>query len=183
MTGMTMIFLAQPFLSSVASASAQQPQPKSFEDWCRQREYVLAATIRTIDVLLEKAVTQDCKLADRKLKTLTILDLVSYDISDLKPLAKFTNLTKLDLGGNQISDLKPLVGLTKLTRLDLSSNRISDVKPLAGLTQLTELGLSGNQIGNLKSLAGLSKLTRVLLDENPLAVKVCPVKPASICRF
>ncbi len=124
MTGMTMMFLIQLFLSSVASASPQQPQPKSFEAWCRQRKSVPASTRHTIDVLLKKAGTKDCKLADRQLKT----------------------LTRLDLDGNQISDVKPLAGLTKLTRLYLAENQISDLKPLAGLTKLTDLTLDENRI-------------------------------------
>jgi|GEM_PF-2833104 len=161
MTGMTMMFLAQPFLSSVGSASPQQPQPKSFEAWCRQRKSVPAATRRTIDVLLKKTGTKDCKLADRQLKTLTRLYLHENQISDVKPLAGLTNLTILNLDRNQISDVKPLAGLTNLTRLNLAGNQISDVKPLAGLTNLTDLAIG----------------------ENPIDSKVCPIKPESICRF
>jgi len=99
MTGMTMMFLVQPFLSSVGSASPQQPQLKSFEAWCRQRKSVPADTRRTIDVLLKKAGTKDCKLADRQLKTLTILSLSMNQISDVKPLAGLTKLTTLMLTG------------------------------------------------------------------------------------
>jgi internalin A len=120
-TGM-MMFL--PFLSSIASAAPQQPQPKSFEAWCRQRKSVPVATRHTIDILIKKAGTKNCKLADRQLKT----------------------LTDLDLDRNEISDLKPLAGLTKLTTLYLGSNQISDMKPLAGLTNLNYLWLGGNQI-------------------------------------
>jgi internalin A len=180
MTGMMMMFLAQPFLSSVASAS---PQPKSFETWCRQRKSVPAATRHTIDILLKKAGTKDCKLADRKLKTLTTLNLGGNKISDVKPLSGLTNLTLLDLSLNQISDVKPLAGLTNLTDLDLLGNRIRDVKPLAGLNKLNTLWLFGNQISDVMPLAGLTNLTTVLLSGNPIAIKVCPVKPEYVCEF
>jgi hypothetical protein len=81
--------------------------------------------------------------------------------------------------------------LKTLITLDLSTNKIVDVKPLAGLTNLTGLGLYENQIIDVKSLAGLINLTELDLGNNPLAeplpgriaVKVCPVKPASICKF
>jgi internalin A len=139
MTGMTMMFLVQMLLSIVASASPQQPKPKSFEAWCRQRKSVPTSTRHTIDILLEKAGTKDCKLADRQLKT--------------------------------------------LTTLNLFDNQIGDVKPLAGLTNLTHLSLDRNQIGDVKPLAGLTNLTNLRLWENPIAIKVCPVKPASICKF
>jgi Leucine-rich repeat (LRR) protein len=118
MTGMMMMFfLVQSLLSGVASASPQQPESKRFETWCCQKKSVPAATRQTIDILLKKAGTKDCKLADRQLKT----------------------LTNLDLDDNQISDVKPLTGLTNLTRLSLEKNKI--------------------------------------------LVKVCPIKPASICKF
>ena len=118
-----MMFLVQPFLSIAASAS---PQPKSFEAWCRQRKSVPGSTRYTIDVLLEKAGTKDCKLADRQLKT----------------------LTNLSLGfSHQISDVKPLAGLTNLRVLDFRANPL--VKPLPG----------------------------------SIDIKVCPLKPESICKF
>jgi internalin A len=146
MTG-TMMFLAQPLLSRVASASPQQPEPKSFENWCRQKKSVPAATRHTIDILLKEAGTKDCKLADRQLKTLTNLRLDFNQIRDVKPLAGLTNLTSLWLLGNQITDVKPLEGLTNLTSLWLGNNPLAE--PLPGR----------------------------------IAVKVCPVKPESICRF
>ena len=155
------MFLAHPLLSSVASADPQPSQINSFEAWCRQKESVPTATKKTIDVLLKEAGTKDCKLADRQLKT----------------------LTSLDLGGNKISDVKLLAGLTKLNYLALSFNQISDLRPLAGLTNLTTLILNGNQISDMKPLAGLTNLTELSLKENLITVKVCPVKPESICRF
>ena len=151
------MLLIQPFLSNVRSASSQQPQPKSFKAWCLQRNSVPADTKQTIDVLLKKADTTDCKLANSKLNTLTELDLSDNRISDMKPLARLTNLTDLSLMGNQISDVKPLAGLTKLTKLNLRQNKISDFTSLSGLTKLTDLWLNGN----------------------PIAEKVCPVKPES----
>jgi internalin A len=203
LTGMTIICLAQPLLSSVASASPQQPETKSFAIWCSQKESVAAATRYTIDVLLEYVSTKDCKLADRQLKTLTTLNLYSREISDVKPLEGLTNLTELNLGSNQIADVKPLAGLTNLTELSLSnnqiddmkplerltnltflnlgSNQIVDVKPLAGLTKLTFLALDWNQIGDAKPLEGLTNLTTLWLNNNPIVVKVCPVELVPIC--
>jgi Leucine-rich repeat (LRR) protein len=57
------------------------------------------------------------------------------------------------------------------------------VKPLAGLTKLTDLSLNSNQIVDVKPLEGLTKLTSFWFVLNPIAVKVCPVKPKSICTF
>jgi internalin A len=123
----------QPFLSSVASAA---PQPKSFEAWCRQKNSVLVETRHTIDVLLKKAGTKNCKLADRQLKTLTHLDLIWKKIVDVKLLAGLTNLTYLVLTGNKIVDVKPLASLTNLIILNLTGNKIIDVNQIGDVQPL-----------------------------------------------
>ena len=91
-------------------------------------------------------------------------------------------LRRLD-ANNQIVDVKPLVGLSNLTNLWLRNNKIVDIKPLAGLRNLTDLWLSINKIVDVKPLGGLRNLTRLLLERNQITVKVCPVKPESICKF
>jgi internalin A len=191
-------------LSPVFPVVAAPEQPKSFLQWCQQKGSVPATTRRTIDILLNEAGTKNCNLADRQLRTLTELDLSinqlvdiqplagltnlkelrldSNQIVDINPLAGLTNLTILYLHTNQIVDLKPLAGLTNLTALYLYSNQIVDVQPLSGLTNLTMLGLRSNQIVDVQSLAGLTNLTLLHISNNPIPIKVCPVKPASICR-
>jgi internalin A len=195
------IILAQVF--PIAATLSQQP--KTFLQWCQQKKSVSADTKRTIDILLHEAGTKDCKLADRKLRNLTELDLSINQLVDVQPLAGLTNLTELRLDSNhivdiqplagltnltilylhtnKIVDLKPLTGLTKLTALYLYSNQIVDVQPIAGLTNLTILGLRSNQIIDIKPLAGLTNLNFLYLNSNPIPMKTCPVQPESICLF
>ncbi len=196
--------IASLFLSPVFGVVAAPEQPKSFLQWCEQKDSVPAATRHTIDLLLNEAGTKNCKLADRKLRTLTELDLSIDRLVDIQPLVGLTNLTELRLDSNQIVDIKPLAGLTKLTILYLHTNQIVDLQPLAGLTNLTALylygnqivdiqplagltklnilGLRSNQIVDLQPLAGLTNLTDLYVGGNPIAIKVCPVKPLSICK-
>jgi hypothetical protein len=108
--------LAYPLLWNIggatsASASPQQPKPKSFAQWCQQKKSVPADTRHTItsrrgyanDVLLEEADTKDCQKADTKLRNLTTLDLNSNKIIDVQPLAGLTsNFIAIPLG-NPIS--------------------------------------------------------------------------------
>ena len=175
------ICLCSASIVVTAVPSAQKPQ--SFAQWCLQRESVPTATRHTIDVLLKEAGTNDCQQADTKLRNLTTLNLAANNIVDLKPLMGLSNLTTLNLNINNIVDLKPLAGLSNLTTLDLNINNIIDVKPLAGLSNLTNLSLAGNKIVDVKPLAGLSNLIVLSLKKNQLTVKVCPVKPESICSF
>jgi internalin A len=193
-------------LSQVCPVIAASPsKPQTFLQWCNQKKSVSTDTKRTIDILLQEAGTQDCKLADRYLSKLTELDLSINQLIDVQPLAGLTNLTELRLDSNhivdiqplagltnltilylhtnKIIDLKPLTGLTKLTALYLYSNQITDIQPLAGLTDLTILGLRANQIVDVKPLAGLTKLTFLYLNSNPIPIKTCPVQPESICLF
>ena len=97
---------------------------RTFADWCREKADLSPETQHTIDVLLEKAGTTDCDAANRKL----------------------SSLTELNLNFNQIIDIKPLQSLTKLTVLRLYYNQIRDIKSLQSLTNLTSISLTGNPI-------------------------------------
>ncbi len=57
-----------------------------------------------------------------EMASLTRLEALNKDISDLTGLEFATNLTSLGLSNNLISDVSPLSGLTNLTRLDLWNN-------------------------------------------------------------
>src|SRR4028119_1396538 len=82
--------------------------PKTFADWCLNKNKESVETLHTINALLQVAKTTDCNQASKLLSALTELSLDSNQIADLKPLSTFTNLTDLDLDNNQIANLKPL---------------------------------------------------------------------------
>ena len=142
---------------------------RTFADWCREKDSLSPEAKHTVEMMLEKVETTECNVASQKLSTLTELQLVSNQISDIKPLASLTNLTVLVLNFNQISDIKPLASLTNLNTLYLANNQISDIKPLASLTNLEELLLSYNQISDIKPLASLINLESLSLEENKIA--------------
>ncbi|MCC3458014.1 leucine-rich repeat domain-containing protein [Microcoleus sp. PH2017_08_TRC_O_A] len=100
---------------NISSLSVAQTQPanKTFGDWCREKASLNPETKHTVEVMLRKSKTTDCDAADRKLSSLTKLDLDNNDISDIKPLQSLTKLTDLSLSRNDISDIKPLQSLTK----------------------------------------------------------------------
>jgi internalin A len=188
----------------VISAQGQPVKTKSFTQWCQSKMSVSVETRETINLLLKKAGTNNCKTANSKLRRLTKLSLASSQISDVKPLASLSNLTFLDLSYNEISGVKPLASLSNLTILNLMGNKISDVKPLASLSSLTHLKLMANEIVDVKPLVSLSNLTYLNLSYNEIVdVKplfslsnltylnlgghlnklICPVKPEEICHF
>jgi internalin A len=132
---------------------------QSFEQWCLQKKDLPAETRRTIEVLLTRATTRNCQLADYILRSFGSLDIKGSTISDVRPLSKLSQLTSLSLDENLISDVRPLAGLHNLTSLSLDENLISDVRSLAGLSKLTYLKLDRNQIGDIRPLASLTNLT------------------------
>ena len=153
------------FLSQLVSNYSKSAQivTKSFVKLCQNRDSISKDTRHTIDVLLQKAETQNCQIADSLLRSLSELNLSEKDIVDLKPLASFSNLTTLNLSSvntplppdRAIVDIQPLASLTNLTELYLFRNQIVDIKPLAGLTKLNTLGLGRNRISDIKPLARL----------------------------
>ena len=104
----------------------------------------------------------------KNLASLKKLTGVQHGIIDLAGIEQAANLTMLNLNTNQITDVKPLAGLTKLTSLFLGGNQIVDVKPLIGLTELPHLDLHSNQITDITPLAGLTKLTLLDLSDNAI---------------
>jgi internalin A len=163
-TGLTFLTLVL-----ATSVPAQPKSTKSFAQWCQQKNTLPASTTLTIDVLLKKASTQNCKTADRQLKSLTKLVLDDSQISDLQPLSGLTNLTSLDINNNQISNLQPLSGLTNLNNLGVSRNQISDLKPLVGLTNLIILHIEHNQISDLQPLSRLTYLKSIAAGKNRIS--------------
>ena len=121
----------------------------------------------TIVKMLEKAPGALITTAD--MATLTRLDAVDANITNLTGLAAATNLDRLELRDNDISDLSPLKDLIKLQVLDLDDNNISNLSPLKGLINLTNLNLSHNAIVDFSPLAGLIRLESIRFTENPIA--------------
>jgi Leucine-rich repeat (LRR) protein len=189
---------------SVLAAETQSAN-KTFGDWCREKASLSPEARHTVEVLLKEAGTTECDAANRKLSSLTELDLRGNQISDIKPLQSLTKLTWLVLGTNQISDIKPLQSLTKLTAIELNNNKIIDITPLQSLTNLNSLLLNNNKITDIKPLQSLTKLTWMFLGDNqitdtkplqsltslgvlnlsgnPIAPKTCPLQPESICGW
>jgi len=74
-------------------------------------------------------------------------------VSDISPLSSLSNLRRLDLAFHEISDISPLASLPNLTILDLRENRISDTAQFAAFNNLIALELSGNQINDIEALS------------------------------
>ena len=182
--GTLALFLLVSSFPAQAASLQKIATPKTFADWCLNKNNLSVETKHTIDALLQVAETTDCNQASKLLSALTQLYLGSNQIADLKPLSTLTNLTSLYLDNNQIADIKPLSTLTNLTLLWLDNNQIADLKPLSTLTNLGQLYLGNNQIADIKPLSTLTNLGELYLGNNQTLVdKTCPVKPASICRF
>ncbi|MDY6936625.1 MAG: hypothetical protein SWY16_03075 [Cyanobacteriota bacterium] len=184
---------------------------ETFAQWCAARNSLPSQTQLTIDILLQKAQTSDCALADETLSDATELMLFRRQISDIRPLAGLTNLSQLWLDTNEISDISPLANLTNLkqlwlennkiadvtplsglnglTQLSLENNAISDVRPLSGLNNLTLLNLSTNNVSEIEALSALTSLTYLNLQGNPIVPREeeddepCPIEPESVCKY
>ncbi len=107
-------------------------------------------------------------ITDTEMATLTRLDAISKNISDLTGLEFATNLTYLNVGvdwsigssdkNNAITDISPIGKLTNLTQLELTFNKISDISALTGLSDLKYLDIGGNNVSDISVLANLTKL-------------------------
>ncbi|WP_053104177.1 leucine-rich repeat domain-containing protein [Bacillus sp. FJAT-27231] len=105
----------------------------------------------------------------KNLKNLSELDLAVNNITDISALEGLTNLTELDLLNNQISDIRALKNLTNLTTLDLSVNQISDISALGNMIDLTNLDITNNEISNINVLGRLPNLDILYLSANQIS--------------
>lgn len=103
------------------------------------------------------------------LSTNQYLSLEHSLISDLTPLAGFTNLKELNLDRNKISDLSPLENLKNISKIFLDNNKISDISALTGLEKLEHVYLAGNKIANIEALIGLTNLKTLVLMNNQIS--------------
>jgi internalin A len=154
---------------STPTIAVQSAQPQSFAQWCQRKSTIPAATKQTINVLLKIVKTNNCKLADTKLRSGTLLDLRDSRVSDLRPLASLEKLEYLWLSNNQISDLTPLANLRNLRTIDLDRNLVSNLRPLAGLTKVDAVYLDNNQISDLRPLVSLKNVYYIRLNNNQIS--------------
>ena len=97
---------------------------------------------------------------NRQMQELNIwaLNLNGAAISDISPLANFTDLQSLDLEVTQVSDLSPIENLTKLRSCNLTETLVSDLSPLANLPTLQSLNLAYTQVSDLSPIRNLTEL-------------------------
>ena len=130
-------------------------------------------TVEIADPILEKAIRkelgkQEGELTQADLEKVTILDLRSNQLTEMKGLEKLSQLKELALGDNQLTNVKGLEKLSHLTSLDLGGNQLTKVpKELEKLTKLKELWLHENMLTNLKGLENLTQLKELYLEDNP----------------
>ena len=130
-------------------------------------------TVEIADPILEKAIRkelgkQEGELTQADLEKVTILDLRSNQLTEMKGLEKLSQLEVLYLGNNQLTNVKGLEKLSHLTSLDLGGNQLTKVpKELEKLTKLKELWLHENMLTNLKGLENLTQLKELYLEDNP----------------
>ena len=126
-------------------------------------------TVEIADPILEKAIRkelgkQEGELTQADLEKVTILDLRSNQLTEMKGLEKLSQLEVLYLGDNQLTNVKGLEKLSHLTSLNLINNKLTDVKGLENLTQLKTLYLRGNP-----------DLTKAQIDQLQKALPNCKI--------
>ena len=129
-------------------------------------------TVEIADPILEKAIRkelgkQEGELTQADLEKVTILDLRSNQLTEMKGLEKLSQLEVLYLGDNQLTNVKGLEKLSHLTSLDLGGNQLTEVpKELEKLAKLKELWLHENMLTKLEGLENLTQLKKLYLEDN-----------------
>ena len=111
----------------------------------------------------------DCRIYERLLAKVRVIDLSKNMLSDISVFASLGNLERLILDDNGIKDVAPLSYLTQLEYLSLNHNKIVDVTPLGGLVLLKTLSLDDNRIKDIKAISSLSLLEYLSIPNNQIS--------------
>ncbi|MEM1425934.1 MAG: tetratricopeptide repeat protein, partial [Cyanobacteria bacterium P01_H01_bin.130] len=176
--------LLRPMVSTAAdSADEGAADRAAFIRLCEGRSRLGADTRYTVDLMLQKAKTEDCTAAAATLSALPTFEHTGGELRDIAPIALFKHWQNIMLVGNQIEDISPLAGQRNLNFLIVAMNRVTDISPLTQIPSLRAAVLEGNQIQTVPEGWRSPPLQSLNLLNNPLKSKICPVRPAQICEF
>lgn len=100
---------------------------------------------------------------------LEVLNLENNNLTSISDLAgKDIPLDKLYLSGNLLTDISPIAGFTELRVLDLSDNLISDIDELSDMTNLSSIKLNNNLITDFSNLTSITGLQEIDLHDNAI---------------
>lgn len=97
---------------------------------------------------------------------------ISYNITDISPVANCTELEYLELFSNRIVDVTPLANLTNLKHLNICNNRIVDASPLYSLQNLERLWIANNPLSDEQKAELIKRLPNCevnITTHNPTA--------------
>lgn len=164
-------------------------QVKPFIEYCENYDNESPAIQKTIDKLKG---FRSCAETVTELSSIRKLDLtvpfnpsatpaiVEEDrLTDISPLASFTNIEELNLNYNKITNVEPISRLINLRALNMQGNGIVDISSFSYLTKLVKLDLAINNVVDISSVRSMTLLTALLLNMN----KVIDPSPAQDLEF
>lgn len=120
------------------------------------------------NIIRQKLDIYDADLFSSDLDTITLLNGIGQNISNIYGIEFCSNLESLSLNNNNISDLIPIFYLREINQLSLNDNQISDISSIRSHYKLEGLSLENNDIGNIDYLNNLSKIEYLNLSGNPI---------------
>jgi Leucine-rich repeat (LRR) protein len=93
---------------------------------------------------------------------------MDFELADLSGLAGLPNLSLLVVISHQVTDIEPLRGMTSLRSLFLNDNYITHLDALVTIPALRELYFPDNEVATLEPLTGLTQLEVLYCCRNKL---------------
>ncbi len=89
-------------------------------------------------------------------------------MTELSPIAGFTDLYSLDAGKTAIKDISALSELKDMGMLILDGTEVTDLSPLSGMSMLRELDISRTPVTDISPLYSLASAPGVSAYETAL---------------
>lgn len=146
-------------------------QAKDFLWYCNSDE-ANAAQKRTVAALVgivNLGPNATCEEINKRLQNKRFVNIPGAEVSDLAPLAGFSQIESLNLSYNNIDSTSALDNLPALEQLIITHNKLTSIPKLKASKNLTLLNTSFNPISDIGDISHLSNLKQLQMDQTAVA--------------
>lgn len=139
---------------------------KDFAWYCESSQATKAQkyTVEVLIRLANEGPNTSCQDIQAKLSKREFVNIAESGISDLSPLAEFSQIESLDLSHNLITSTEALENLPKLDRINISGNQLTKFPNFRASKKLEMINVGFNPISEIENISHLSSLKKLEID-------------------
>lgn len=164
---LTKLIIAAMLLNPFTSLA----QDKDFLWYCESDEATAAQkrTVAALRGIVNLRPDASCEQINDKLQKKVFVNIPGTGVSDLAPLAKFTQIESLNLSYNDITSTSALNNLPALEQLIITNTKITEIPELKASKNLALLNVGFNPIASIGGISHLTSLKKLQIDSTAIS--------------